>query len=119
MVCLLKNRKMLRRNAGEAGMLPRRAAGPNGACCTRRCAPLRGAGGAQRRFGLGGLLRGTALRSSDEGTGFAHEVGRAAARRRNLGCASLPTANFRRRGRLIRENIIGHAMRGFVMPIAV
>ena len=100
-------------------MLRRGAATRDWVYGTRRRAPLRDGVAPRRGLELGGFLSGAAPRSSDETTGPAREVGRAAARLQNLGCASLPTANFGRRGRLIREKIIGHGLRGFVMPIAV
>src|ERR1700737_2900695 len=108
MVCLLKNRKMLRRNAGEVGMLRRCATTLDWVYRTQRCAPLRDGVAARRGLRLGGLLLGATLRSWDETTRPAREGGHAAARRQNLCCASRPTANFGGRGRLIREKIIGH-----------
>src|SRR5260370_15917980 len=82
-------------------------------------APLWSGGGARRRLGLCGLLRGTPLRGWDETTWPAKEGGDTAARLQNWSCASLSTANFGRRGRLMREKIIGHGMRGLAPSIAV
>src|SRR6266852_1554006 len=92
---LLKNKQMLRRNVGEAVMLARRG--------LVVCA----------------LLRGTPLRGWDETTWPAKEGGDTAARLQNWRCASLSTANFGRRGRLMREKIIGRGMRGLAPSIAV
>jgi hypothetical protein len=91
----------------------------DGDCGERRCAALRDGVAALRGLGLCGLLRRTALRGWDETTRPAREGGRGAARRRNWRCASLPITNFGRRGRLIREKIIGHGLRGFAAPMVI
>src|SRR5260370_29631042 len=100
-------------------MLVRRAAELNEASGARGCAPLRSGGGTRRGLALCGLLHGTPLRGCDETTWPAKEGGDTAARLQKWSCASLSTANFRRRGRLMREKIIGHRMRGLAPSIAV
>src|ERR1700719_3394960 len=82
---------------------------------TRGRAPLRDGVAPRRGLELGGFLSGAAPRSSDETTGPAREVGRAAARLQNLGCASLPTANIGRRGRVVCEEIITHRLRALFL----
>src|SRR6266851_8043519 len=100
-------------------MLARRAAATYADRGARGCAPLRSGGAVSCGLGLCGLLRGTPLRGWDETTWPASEVGGGAARLQNWGCASLSTANFGRRGRLMREKIIGHGMHGLAPSIAV
>jgi hypothetical protein len=100
-------------------MLARRAAELDEAGGARGCAPLWSGGGTRRGLALCGLLRGTPVRGRDETTWPAKEGGDTAARLQNWSCASLSTANFGRRGRLLREKIIGHGMRGLAPSIAV
>jgi hypothetical protein len=100
-------------------MLRERGTTLDWACGTRCCAALRDGVAARRGLRVCGLLRSTALRGWDETTWPAREGGRGAARRRNWRCASLAVANFGRRGRLIREKIIGHGLHGFAAPMVI
>src|SRR5260370_14600720 len=100
-------------------MLVRRAAELNEASGARGCARLRSGGGTRRGLALCGLLHGTPLRGCAETTWPAKEVGDTDARLQNWSCASLSTANFGRRGRLMREKIIGHGIRGLAPSLAV
>jgi len=100
-------------------MLARRAAATYADRGARGCAPLRSGGAVTCGLAVCGLLRGTPLRGCDETTWPAKEGGDTAARLQNWSCASLSTANFGRRGRLMREKIIGHGMRGLAPSIAV
>jgi len=97
-------------------MLASRLTARDGDCGGRRCAALRDGVAARRGLRVCGLMRGAALPGWDETTGPAREGGRGAARRRNWRCESLAITNFGRRGRLIREKIIGH---GFAAPFAI
>jgi hypothetical protein len=85
-------------------------------CGTRVCSLLRSDVAARLEFAAGGLRRKTRVRSWGETRLSARDGGRAAARPQNSARASLSIANCGRRGRLIREKIIGH---GFAAPIAV
>ncbi len=100
-------------------MLARRATALDLVCRARWCAPLSSAGVARRGLALGELLRGTPPRGWDGSALPAREGGGVAARLENWHFASLSTANFGRRGRLIREKIIGHGMHGLARSIAV
>ena len=100
-------------------MLARRATALDGACGARGCAPLRSGGAVRCGLELCGLLRGRPLRGWDEATWPAKEPGDTVARLQNWGCASLSAANFGRRGRLMRENIIGHGVRGLAPSMEV
>jgi hypothetical protein len=85
----------------------------------RGCSPLWRSGGARRGLALGGMRRGATPRGWDRTTLPATECSDDAARLQNRGCASLSTANFGRRGRLIREKIMGRGMRGLAPTVAV
>jgi len=85
-------------------------------CGTRACSLLRSDVAARLEFAAGGLRRNTRLRGWGETRLSALGDDGAVARPQNSARASLSIVNCGRRGRLIREKIIGH---GLAAPIAV
>src|SRR5579864_9582223 len=100
-------------------MLAWRSTLPGTGCVAQPWRALRVGLAARRESAVCGLWRGTALRGFDYTSRPAHDDGCAGAPRQNWTCASLVTADFGRRGRLIREKIIGHGMHSLAAPAAV
>jgi hypothetical protein len=100
-------------------MLMTRATALYVACGARGYSPLRSSFAARRVLAACGLWHDTLVRGSGESRFSSRDAGGAVARLQNLTCISLSIANCGRRGRLIREKIIGHGLRGFAGSIAV
>ena len=88
-------------------------------CGARECLPLRNRLAVTRPLAVCGLRRDTLVRGSGKSRLSARGAGGDVARFQNLTRASLSIANCGRRGRLIREKIIGHGLHGFAGSIAV
>jgi hypothetical protein len=100
-------------------MLMRRATALDAACGARGCSPPRKGLAARRALAVCGLRHGTLVRGSGKSRLSARDDGDVAPRLQNSARPSLSIANCGRRGRLIREKIIGHGLRGFAGSIAV
>jgi hypothetical protein len=100
-------------------MLMTRTIALSAGCGARGCFPLRNRLAVTRSLAVCGLRRDTLVRGSGESRLSAQDAGCAVARLQNLTRASLSIANCGRRGRLIREKIIGHGLHGFSGSIAV
>jgi len=88
-------------------------------CGARGCLPLRNRLAVTRSLSVCGLRHDTLVRGSGESRLSAQDAGCAVARLANSARVSLSIANCGRRGRLIREKIIGHGLRGFAGSVAV
>ncbi len=100
-------------------MLARRWTALDAGCGARWCTTQQVGVAARRKVAACGLRRGTALRGFGTAAWLDRGDGCAGAPLQNWPCASLATAGFRRRGRLIREKIIGHGMQGAAASAAV
>ena len=100
-------------------MLTARATVLDVACGARVCSQRRSGVAARRKFAAGCLRHDTLARCWGEASLSARVRGGAAARPHDSACFSLSIANYGRRGRLIREKIIGRSLHGFGASIAV
>ena len=100
-------------------MLLTRAIALDLGCGARGCLPLRNSLAVRRSLAACRPWHDTLVRGSGESRLCARDAGYAVARLQNLTRASLSIANCGRRGRLIREKIIGHGLHGFAGSIAV
>jgi len=88
-------------------------------CGARGCLPLRDRLAVTRSLAVCGLRHDTLVRGSGESRLSAQGAGDAATRLQNSARPSLSIADCGRRGRLIREKIIGHGLHGFAGCVAV
>jgi hypothetical protein len=100
-------------------MLTTRATALDVGCGARECSPPRSIVATRREFATCGLRHDTPLRGWGKTRWSALHSGVALARLHNSTRVSLSIANCGRRGRLIREKIIGHGLHSLTTPIAV
>jgi len=100
-------------------MLMTRAIALGVGCGARGRSPLRNNLAVRRSLAACGPRRDTLVRGSSQSGFSARDAGGAVARLQNSARVSLSIANCGRRGRLIREKIIGHGLGSFAGSVAV
>jgi hypothetical protein len=100
-------------------MLMTRAIALGVECGARGCSPLRNDLAVRHSLAACSPRRDTLVRGSSQSGFSARDTGGADARLQNSARFSPSIADCGRRGRLIREKIIGHGLRGFAGSVAV
>src|ERR1700686_1612814 len=98
-------------------MVMTRATALDVACGARGCLPLRNRLAARGALAVCGLWQDTLVRGLGESRLSAHDAGGTVPQPANSACISLSIATCGRRGRPIREKIIGHGLHRFAVRV--